>query len=295
MTVKAFLKRELDLFTRSFVGIDRRFLYVFLFEVLLISAILLSLSAWQDSILSIGGDIASFRSDLEQASVGSLYAVQMRDDVAVDILGKVVTSSVLLGLFIILAWTLIKQKVYCVVNRIKFTKAVYWRFLIASLVWVVVSFFTFASLQYLIYLAWGDTFDVSFASRVWVLITMTLLILILYWFAINIFTSLVRKGTLLDAMKGLYNTGIKNILRIIVPMIFSLVLMILLNVCMLLFVILTWQLLFVIGSAILLLLYFTFLRFYYTAVIDDCLPKKRLVHEHKVSREKKIPVGSKKK
>ena len=164
----------------------------------------------------------------------------------------------------------------------------------ASILWVIIAFMLFSSLQYFIYIAWGDTFDISFWSRVWVLLSMTALFMVLYWFGINLFTFLVKRQTILGAVKGLYTTGIKKIHRFIVPLIFSLVMMVILNVAMFFLVILKWQVVFLVGAGLLLLAYLTLLRFYFTDVIYDTVPRKHAAEKTKAKRINKTS-GSKKK
>jgi hypothetical protein len=296
MGVDIFFSEQIRLLKDSFTKLDKRFLHVLLLEILLIALIFSGLFFWRGSIMSIGNDIDQLQEQMSAlGGLESAYGMQVRDEVVIQVATKAFIASMLLLLYLILVWTLVKNKIYNKTTNTSFSKHTYWRFLLVSIIWGIISFIVFMTLQTFVYIAFQSTFETSFITRFIVLMLLCTIFLALYWLTINLFTHLVTKGKIKAAIKGLYQTGIKGFPRFLVPLLFSLIAIILINLIMYIFIFMRSLTSFMISSAILLLLYFTWLRFYYTRLIaQTMITKKAEVKRTRQKRVTKKPVPKRK-
>jgi hypothetical protein len=269
-------QRQVQILKDSFMKIDKKFFYVVLLELLLLSLIFAGSLVWNRKIVSISQDIEELQNQLNAiGGLSSVYGVQMRDDTAVEIFTRVIFSSVIFALFALIAWTLIKNRIYNIATKTKFSKSTYWRFLVMTIVWGIVSFLLFGVVQYFTYMAFGRYMDTSFASRVAAVFILSFVFLILFWFTLNLFTRLVTKGKMIVSIKSLFRPGLTGFADFLVPLACALVAFAVVNLLMYLFMMLKMNTLFVILSTILLMMYLTWLRFYYTRVITELAAEKK--------------------
>ncbi|MFC1741001.1 hypothetical protein ACFL3V_00505 [Nanoarchaeota archaeon] len=252
----------------SFIRIDRRLLYVVLLEFLLIALLVIGGFTWNRSIMSLDDDISGLRTQMESfGDYASSFGTPISDQVMAKVLGTFFFSTVLLILFIIAVWTFIKNRIYDTLLKTGFAWGVYWRFVVMSILWGIVSFIIFMVLQFITFLTFGRNMDVSAVSGVLSIVILAVVFFALFWFSINIFTHLVRRKTLRGAVKGLYQTGIRGFGRFLIPLLFSIIILVIINLIQFIFLLAGNMVVFTIISTILLVGYFSWLRFYYLRLI----------------------------
>jgi hypothetical protein len=179
-----------------------------------------------------------------------------------------------------LVWPFFKCLTYLALLGKKISLKFYWRFLAASVVWALLMGLIITLLQYIFYKTLFPALAQSKASQVALIILVILLFILLGYFTITFFINLARAEKIKQGIADYFKTNIKGIKGFVVPMLFSFVAFIALNIVMRLVNLLPKNVTMYING-IFLLIYIVWLKLYYHSCIDRLGKHKHEEHKPK--------------
>ncbi len=130
MTFKDYSKKQWQLFKQSFSKLDRRFIYILLLEIGLIALIIIGTLLWNKSLMAMITEFQGGQSMMSPGQQPDFLAMQIPDKGLVKIAERYILSTVFLVIYLLLAWSLMKQAIYSVLNRVKCRWKTSWKFLV---------------------------------------------------------------------------------------------------------------------------------------------------------------------
>lgn len=282
-----------DNFKKSFSS--DRYPYILLLEVALIVVLVTGGYVMRAGVQDSMQGIETLKNQLEAiGGMTSSYAMQLRDETTTDVFGKIFVYSIIFAIFAIAAWSFFKYLIYNRMLGLKFSKQIFWRFAVMTILWGFVSFMLFILVQNLAFTALQNNLETSYVARLLAFASFTVTFLVLYWLTINLFSHLVKSGTLKGAVVGLWQNGMMEFAW--PEMIVAIVMFIVLNIVMLLYMMIGPYQGFLWVFSILLLFYMTWVRVYFTQRVDISEKQSARRHEqghghrvHAVTRQKSLP------
>lgn len=266
MAIKeSYIKKEWDFLKVSF-RLDRRFWYVLLLELALIFLIFLGYYVLSFNLNEMAGELAGVTQSLSSQS--QLTDVLLLEGLKSDLQSFYTTVVAYIALFVVFAmlvWTAVKSFIYVVVNRTRCSMALYWRFILACIVWSAVFITLMLLVQYLLGLLMWKVSVTNMAGQFFIVLVNTFFVLLLFYLTVVLFTELTLSVDMRGASVMFWRKGLKTVRHALLPVVFQLLMFIVINILMYFLVRLPSQL-FVILTAFILLSYFVWLRFYNTQV-----------------------------
>lgn len=266
---------------------DRRFLHVFLLELLILALVSAGVMSWSAAADTVADDVQAFRENLEQlGGLGALYQDQTTDEMAKEVMQKLFIYTALLIIFIIGIWTLIKNRIYNLILKKSWSWQTYWRFALVTVVWAIITFIVFMMIQNAVFL----TLEANMRGVLAQVILLTVIVieyLVLFWLTLWLFTPLVNEGSMKAGIKGLWE-GIKKFDKFLLPMVIAMAVLVALNLVMYLLARMM-PVIFMTAFTLVLIAYLTWVRLYYLDVMENlparkAFKKKNDIREHKSRR-----------
>ena len=260
-------KGELSHFVDSFsASAHRRFLYVLLLEVLLVVLLFSGYYVLGLSLDRLSPQIAGITESLSAGIPSAdLFLLQGSQEQLVSFYRAVVVNVAVFALFALLVLFSIKSLIYCVVNRARPSLALWWRFLVAGLVWSLIFVILVLAVQYLLGLMLFKVAASNVLSQLFVVLVTAFVLLLLFYLTVALLTPLTLLGRIKGAVNSFHDVGLRRLCRALPAVVFGLLVFMLLNIVMFVLVKLP-PAVFVVITTLILLLYFVWLRFYNTEV-----------------------------
>ncbi|MBN1544085.1 hypothetical protein JW898_01330 [Candidatus Woesearchaeota archaeon] len=253
----------LDSFSAS---ADRRLLYVALLEVLLVALVFSGYYMLGLSLDRLSPQIAGITESLSAGIPSAdLFLLQGSQEQMVLFYRAVMANVAVFAVFALLSFFSVKFLIYCVVSRVRPSLALWWRFLVAGVVWSFIFVAVVLAVQYLLGMMLFKVAVTNLLSQLFVVMVTAFVLLSLFYLTVAIFTPLTLLCSIKGAVRSFCGEGLRRLFRALPAVLFGLLMFALLNLVMLVLVGLPAAV-FVVFTTLLLLAYFVWLRFYNTAV-----------------------------
>ncbi|NQU78445.1 hypothetical protein HQ545_01625 [Candidatus Woesearchaeota archaeon] len=263
---------------------DMRLVYVALMELSIIILLFLVYIAFTKVLISFGPELASITSTMQES--GGLDSAVGLQNALSSVYYSIIVYVVIFVLIGFVIFALSKYLIYCVVDRVRPTKKILLKWLVASLAWGVIVSVLIYAVQFVLYFLFKDSIITSRFVQFVVLLVMVLALVSLFNLTVFIFTALLRSGSLKKtvfavwpALKAFRIAPVLLVLFVFVPI--NLLILILTKIPSALFLILVTMLLFV---------YFAWARLYLTPEKKKIKLKKKKVIPKKSTKTKKKSV-----
>jgi|GEM_PF-3019967 len=246
--------------------LDRRFLYVLLLEVAFIAALFAGHLVLKYNINQLGPEIGEISRTLEGLPKAStpFFLEYVQGDLT-SVYRTMIAYLLVFAAYALLVWTAFKSMIYVVVNKVRFSLGLYWRFFVVNMVWAAVFIFLIYALQMVMFYLLVRSIESSLFSQVFFLVVMSFSLLLLFYLTVSLFTHLTVSCSIKAAVKGFFSVGVRRIRYVLLPVLFQFIVLVLIN--LLLFILIKMpNRYFMILTSLILLSYFVWLRFYNTAV-----------------------------
>lgn len=271
---------EWKLFKDSF-RLDRRFWFIMLWEVVLIIAAIAGLFVFSAKMSAIEPAMMQVASQMQEPfTMQNALAMQESEQLIHEVQTKVFTYTAAILAYLLLVVSLFKSVVYSILVKRKFTAGFFGRFLLANIVWTLILLLVFGLLNALFMKTLFYSLGTSVGARIALLLCILACILIFSYFTIMFFLAFARTGRVWKSLGIMFRNNILGIGRFLRPLVLVLGALIALNVVLRITDVLPDYVgLFV--DSVLLLAFFTWLKFYY----DGCL--ERALGKGKASKSRK--------
>lgn len=279
---------ELNRIKRSFTGINKKTLHLLVLEIAVIAVAAIIVMLWMKGMKSTVSSLDGIQNQVDAlGGVSSSLALQMRDDVAVEMTLKFITYTVLSLLGLIGVVTLVKQKLYNVMTETEFSFKTWWRFIVMGLAFSIFSFLVFNIFQFIIFRLSFGTFQDSLLTRAFDAAGLAFILLIVFYMNIVYFSSLVKTGCIGKSIKIWAKGFFKSFHKSILPAIIMLVVLFLLNLLMYPVMQTGLRMFFLVIMSVLMLLYIVWVRRYFYDLAEEVT--KNVMHKTKTENSSKKP------
>ncbi|HII71800.1 TPA: hypothetical protein HA265_03530 [Candidatus Woesearchaeota archaeon] len=185
-------------------------------------------------------------------------------------------------LYLILIWAFFKAKAYLSVRKQKMGLMMYLKFLGAQLSWLVVLFLAAFGLQKFIYKTLYFKTEYSAAAGYTIMLLAATYLLTMTYLTVTLFSTLARERDYGKALKMYWEIPLKKVGKMLRPIGLMVLIFLAMNLLMFMAKALAFQTLIISVQTILLLLFISWVKVYYSDAMDRLLPEKR---QHKTEAE----------
>jgi hypothetical protein len=256
--------------------LDSRFGKVFLWEALLIIALIIGVWVWADSMESLTPLLQQlsqpYSSDF---SLPGSLTMQNTGQVAEELKFRMTLYIGMIVAYLLVIWPFFKSKAYTALLNKKMDLQLYWRFILAELGWTALLVLVFYIIQYAFYKTVFYDLPYKASARITLLVGSVLVFLILCYFTITFFISFTKMGKFRAGLRYYLDVPIKKIRNFLISMLFTLLVFLVLNILIRVVKLLPEKLAFVLVSVI-VLGYIVWLKVYYC----DCIVRNSHVEKN---------------
>ncbi|MBW2965277.1 hypothetical protein KY363_07505 [Candidatus Woesearchaeota archaeon] len=286
-----YIKAEFWQFMKAF-SFDRRFWKILMWEVILGIALFVGMSIWANMMNSL-------EPLMQQATMPFTSSLNIENSLLLhnpeQALGtfkvKLFEYTAVFALFLLLVWPLFKALTYTTLLGKKLGRILYLKFIAAEVVWTAILAVVFYLVQLFFYKTIFYQLPYSALARVTFLLGSVLLLVLLCYFTITLFVIFTRLEGFKAGLKEYWRVPLRRIRYFIVPMVFTFLLFIVLNIIMRWISYIPQRVSFLI-NVVVVLAYVVILKVYYCSCVARIGEVSSAAHGHHAASESGRKAGT---
>ena len=256
------LKNELIQFKNSFKAFNNKKLWIILLiEIILIITLVIGMTAWKESIQTVGPLAKSVGTSGAQVSAGDLFALQPHTGSITKIYYSMIGYTFLLLLFLLLIVPLFKLQIYRKLTNQSISLKRFWKFVLFSVVWNILALVFIYLIQALLYFPFINSIATNKLSQTVFLAIISIAIFFVFYLTVNFFSSFVTKKTFKESWIE-FKPTLKTLNWALLRIFFILLVFAVTNLLMLIFIQIPGPKIFFFAASLLLLIFITWARIY---------------------------------